>query len=221
MSPVSIPAHLREQLDWLDAYFLLVKHDGSQAREKAVGEAKAASAESNGSEGPTAIEALNHKRPTCDFDNSITPYFQEVMAASATAQSGDSIENDGPVAFDDFKLQHEANLVPVPLGKPRGGQPLYIPRLYQLAQSRGISPVFEYDENSPQHFSVKLTLEDLVVEDAGPFKSKKEAKESVAEKGFFALKLHPEVKISPHSVDKTNASLPEASQEPWVSILNG
>jgi hypothetical protein len=222
---VSIPDHLREELDWLAAYFLLVKHDRSQAPEQAAAQAKAATAPAPAA---AAAAAANESHPSSPANSSLfakrsTTSDGALTSKTMAAATSTATTRDGPIPFDAFRLQHDAALpvAAVPLGKPRGGKPPYIPRLYQLAQVRGLAPQFEFDENTPQHFGVRLALGELVVEDAGPYRSKKDAKEAVAEKGFFALSARPDVTmVSPCAAAgvEVNADVP---QEPWIAILNG
>jgi hypothetical protein len=235
MSLANIPDHLREELDWLNAYFLLVKHDNSQAPERAVEQAKAAAATAAAAAAantPDSSALLAKPTTTTNNDNTTltsSPSTAKTMAATAAVASptpAPAPHEDEPMPFSTFHLHHtstttttaasETPILPIPLGKPRGGEPLYIPRLYQLAQSRGLAPHFTFDEDPPQSFSVRLLLGDVLVTHPGPFRNKKDAKEAVAEKGFLALSAAPELGVLARPCEPGVDGPPE----PWVGILN-
>jgi hypothetical protein len=126
-------------------------------------------------------------------------------------------ENDGPITLNDFEAEigGPSGLVPIPLGKPRSSE--HVQALFRLAQARRITPGFEFSEVSPQKFAVKLVFGTVVIEDAGPFNSKKEAKESVCQKGLDTLKSVPEQPAGESSKDGSAVGVP---QEPWLAVLN-
>jgi hypothetical protein len=106
-----------------------------------------------------------------------------------------------PVRLEDPPLQ------PVQIGQSR--LPTNSIALNQLAQEKRIMAVFEYEEVAPQKFGVKLTLDGRWhVEDAGPWPSKKAAKEAICERGIQALK----------DMESTMA-VPPSDDQNWVGTL--
>jgi hypothetical protein len=98
-------------------------------------------------------------------------------------------------------------LQPVQIGQSR--MSAHSVAFHQLAQEKRVTAVFEYEEPVPQQFRVKLTLGgqwDIV--DAGPWPSKKAAKEAVCEKGIQVLRNM-----------EAKATAPPSSDENWVGIL--
>ncbi|KAJ9668407.1 hypothetical protein H2201_001455 [Coniosporium apollinis] len=75
----------------------------------------------------------------------------------------------------------------IPIGKPR--TPGHTIAFYQLCQARGVVPSFEFPEKlGGQRFGFRLEVAGRVVEEEGPWGSKKEAKEAACERGLEVLK---------------------------------
>jgi hypothetical protein len=112
-----------------------------------------------------------------------------------------------PTSSEDKRPSAIPGLQPRQIGQSRTSE--HSVAFHELAQEKRITAVFEYDEVTPQQFSVKATLDgQAVVEDAGPFPSKKAAKEAVCERGLQVLS-GMEGMVNP----------PPSNSENWVGML--
>ncbi|KAI9777543.1 MAG: hypothetical protein M1839_008837 [Geoglossum umbratile] len=92
----------------------------------------------------------------------------------------------GPTTSRDEPSKVMPAIQPVQIGQSRSSKHSVV--FHLLAQEKRIAATFEFKEPTPQQFSVTLTLDDRrVVEEPGPWPSKKAAKEAVCEKGYQVL----------------------------------
>lgn len=111
-----------------------------------------------------------------------------------------------------------APAVAVPLGKPRTTE--HIKHFHELCQQRGIAPAFEFENVDQQRFGVRLSFGDKVLEEKGPFNSKKEAKEAVAERGLEVVREM--VREGALSTDEGGSrGGGEERAENWIGLLLG
>lgn len=105
----------------------------------------------------------------------------------------------------------------IPLGKARTGE--HVSALYLLCAKRNITPSFDYTERSLSKFGGKLFLNGTVVEDHGPYASKKEAKDAVAEKGCLILRAMPDpaTQVSQNQQHMVQEQQPEN----WIGLILG
>lgn len=74
---------------------------------------------------------------------------------------------------------------PIQLGGPRTSQ--HVKQLYEICQSRGLQPEFEY-EGDDSCFSGSITINDETISIDQKFRSKKDVKEALAEAGIEIAK---------------------------------
>ncbi len=105
----------------------------------------------------------------------------------------------------------------ISLGRARTGE--HVSALYLLCAKRNITPSFDYTERSLSKFGGRLFLGETVVEDEGPYASKKAAKEAVAEKGCIILKAMPD--FVTHVSQKQQRVSQKQQPENWIGLLLG
>jgi hypothetical protein len=116
---------------------------------------------------------------------------------------------------------------PVPL-PPRSTNPEAIPRFNHLCQVHSLTSAFTFEEVEQGLFSSKLAFGNYVYEEAGPFPSKKLAKEAVALRGLSTLETMeaPLPKNTKLASSKTKSSDDDTSDTPdeatgdWVAALH-
>jgi len=90
--------------------------------------------------------------------------------------------------------------------KPTGD---YSTKFHLLCDSKGLRPIFTYNEVAKGYFTVKVQIDAHAIEDQGPYPSKRQAKESICKRAVADL---PE----PSTV---SAGLND--EQDWVAVLNG
>lgn len=116
---------------------------------------------------------------------------------------------------------------PIPL-PPKFTNPEAIPRFNHLCQVHSWTSSFTFNEVSKGHFSSKLTFGDYVYEEAGPFTSKRLAKEAVAVCALGALdSIEPQLlkdgkkkSTKRKSSDQDSDVTSDGSEENWIAILH-
>ncbi|KAH0563074.1 hypothetical protein GP486_002355 [Trichoglossum hirsutum] len=128
--------------------------------------------------------------------------------ASQAFVDADEFLQSIPTGSGDGDSNATPALQPVRIGQSRTSE--HSVAFHKLAQEKRITPVFEYEEVSPQRFGVKLTLEGrVVVKEAGPWPSKKAAKEAVCKRGIHDLS----------EMKGTVNPPPPSNGENWVGTL--
>lgn len=95
-------------------------------------------------------------------------------------------------------------------------------QFHELCQEKGIIPHFEFEAVGSQGFGVRLSFRDEVLEERGPFRSKKEAKERVAEKGVDVVRgMMREGVVPGVEGGKGGGDAGVDKSENWVGILLG
>ncbi|KAJ9646499.1 hypothetical protein H2199_002548 [Coniosporium tulheliwenetii] len=98
----------------------------------------------------------------------------------------------------------------IPIGKPR--TPGHTIAFYQLCQARGVVPSFEFPEKlGGQRFGFRLEVAGRVVEEEGPWGSKKEAKEAACERGLEGG--------SAGAAGGQDELFDPATGKPWIGLL--
>jgi hypothetical protein len=111
---------------------------------------------------------------------------------------------------------------PVPL-PPKSSNPEAIPRFNHLCQVHSLTSSFTFTEVEQGLFSSKLEFGNYVYEDAGPFTSKKLAKEAVAVRGLSTLETieAPSLKSGKRkSLDNDTNGSPADTAGDWVAVLH-
>jgi hypothetical protein len=81
----------------------------------------------------------------------------------------------------------QPDIHPVQIGQSQSSE--HSVAFHQLAQEKRVTASFEFKEPAPQQFGVTLTLGgQRIVEELGPWPSKKAAKEAVCAKGYQVLR---------------------------------
>jgi len=138
-----------------------------------------------------------------------------------------------PVRFPEQAAKQAAQRLaatgkPVPLS-PKSNNPEAVAKFNHLCQVHSLTPSYTFKELTKGLFSSKLTFGDWVYEEAGPFTSKKLAKEAVAVRGIQLLEeLGPSL-LKNKNLESTRRKLP-SSGDPndspndfnggWVAILH-
>jgi hypothetical protein len=116
---------------------------------------------------------------------------------------------------------------PVPL-PPKSNNPEAIPRFNHLCQVHSLTSLFTFTQIEQGLFASKLEFGDYVYEEAGPFTSKKLAKEAVAVRGLSALEnTEPPTEkngkldsTQRKSSDNDTTGSPEDTTGDWVAVLH-
>jgi hypothetical protein len=111
---------------------------------------------------------------------------------------------------------------PVPL-PPKSNNPDAIPRFNHLCQVHSLTSSFTFTEVEQGLFSSKLEFGNYVYEEAGPFTSKKLAKEAVAVRGLSTLENieTPSLKSGKRkSLDNDTDGSPADTIGDWVAVLH-
>lgn len=102
-------------------------------------------------------------------------------------------------------LQHSETTEPVELGKVTNQ---YVPALTQLCQAKCVTPVFDIQGKADKPaFGGRLTLGDTVITLSEEYRSKKEAKERLAEQGLDivkAMEVSKRENAAPHGENRVN-----------------
>lgn len=142
--------------------------------------------------------------PIFDIDD---PRMQDLLASvPLSIKAGKNLDNNTTASTKPVQLGKTAK--PVQLGKTHS--PAHVIEFYKLCQERAITPVFTFDGVADKaEFSVLVEFGGTVLREDGPFTSKKEAKEVMAEKGISVVK---ELSV-PEKIVKEG--------ENWVGMLSG
>ena len=130
-----------------------------------------------------------------------------------------------PSAIEPSKPSTQGKPIALP---PRSNNPEAIPRFNHLCQVHSLTSSFTFEEVEQGLFSSKLAFGNYVYEEAGPFPSKKLAKEAVALRGLSTLETidHSLLKnekvqsTKRKSVDNDAGDTPEEANGDWVAILH-
>lgn len=122
----------------------------------------------------------------------------------------------------------------IPIGKSRTTE--HTIAFHQLCQARGVVPSFEFPEVlGGQQFGFRLEVAGRVVEEEGPWGSKKEAKEAACERGLEVLKelqnrngvafcgagVQGEGAAAVAGGGRQNELFDPATGKPWIGLLLG
>jgi hypothetical protein len=162
-----------------------------------------------------------------------TKYEQEWVDLPSIQELETDEEIREQVARDEA-LERQRRAIAAMPPKPRNYEA--IPRFNHLCQVHGLTSMFTFKEVDLSLFSSKVEFGHYVYEEAGPFSSKKLAKEAIAERALDALEsleLPPKdaatkpsnVKSSDHDDESTTSSSSSAAvhrvpDEDCISILN-
>lgn len=114
------------------------------------------------------------------------------------------------------KFSYQPPIPATPIALPQTRSSEHIIRLHQLCQERGILTQYEFSsEYGDAKWGVRLTLGETIIEEDGPFQSKKEAKDVAAEKGCLLI---TEMPIPAASAKRR---LDDSPGENWVGLLLG
>ena len=133
--------------------------------------------------------------------------------SSKKRKGGNSKENNNNAAAGTSTGGSVLLPEPVQLGNPKSAH--HIVQLLHLCQERGLRPIYDIDEPTPQRFIVVLRFGEFVVsmgEDV-TFESKREAKEAAAAKGVELLKDVP--------IPGSGGAKGSGTEENWVGKLVG
>ena len=113
---------------------------------------------------------------------------------------------------------------PVPL-PPKSNNPEAIPRFNHLCQVHSLTSSFTFTEVEQGLFSSRLEFGNYVYEEAGPFASKKLAKEAVAVRGLSTLEhieSPPSKKETLESTKRrsTDNGTPDDANGDWIAVLH-
>lgn len=142
---------------------------------------------------------------------SIQPSAAKTPTTSATmTEPGDTV----PV---EVYLNNGLSTVP---SAPEGSQtsnPQAVSEFHHLCQERGMVPVFEYDEPTPQIFSVKLKLGSFELDEPARFRSKKAAKEAISARAIPMVPKMP--RGGGPGINGQQQQQQQPSTENWVGKL--